>query len=361
MPATQPTAPADSPKVLPHLPPQIAMLQMIGGFRVSRAIYVAAQLGIADLLANAPQTAQELAQATEAHAPSLYRVLRALASVGVFFEDEAGKFHLTPPAEYLRSDSPDGIAATVKLLGEPWHWKIWGNLREGVQTGQAVFERQYGKNFFEVSEQDLEFGKKHGPSKTSISARASASLVEYYDFSKMQKVVDVGLLGGYGNTLIPLLKANSHLYGVLYDLPFVIEGAKSVIERADADNPAEAVSQRIQLTEGHCLDSVPSGGDAYILMFVLHNWDDSRATRILQNCHQVMPLHGKLLLVEMIMPPGNDPFVGKFIDLESLLITPGGYERTTLQYQSLLESAGFRMTRIIATRTANSIIEAVKA
>jgi hypothetical protein len=329
-------------------------LQMIGGFRISRAIYVAAKLAIADLLVTAPQTAQELAQSTHTHAPSLYRVLRALASVGVFAEDEKGQFHLTPPAEYLRSDKPDGIAATIKVLGESWHWEVWGQLRESVQTGQAAFEQLHGQNFFEFSEQNPEFARKQGPSKTSISARASASVVKHYDFSNLHKIVDIGLLGGYGNTLIPLLKSNPHLQGVLFDLPSVIEGATPVIEAAGA-------CDRIQLIQGNCLDSVPSGGDAYLLMFVLHNWDDLRAIQILQNCCDAMSENAKLLIVEMIMPKGNDPFVGKFIDLESLLITPGGSERTIEQYQILLQSAGLRMTRLIATDTANSIIEAIKA
>ncbi|MGG6265201.1 methyltransferase [Leptolyngbya sp. AN03gr2] len=361
MTATQPTISANAPKVLPHLPPQIAMLQMIGGFRVSRAIYVAAELGIADLLAKSSQTVEELAQATGTHPRSLYRVLRALASLGVFTEAEDSQFHLTPIGEYLRSDVSDGIAATVKLLGESWHWQIWGNLCDSVQTGQAAFDRQYGQNFFDYSEQNPEFGRKHGPSKTSISARASASLVECYDFTNLNQVVDVNLFGGYGNSLIPLLRAHPHLQGVLYDLPCVIESARPAIAQADRTDPTVAIKERIQLVEGHCLDAVPSGGDAYLLMFVLHNWDDLRTIKILQNCYAAMSSTAKLLIVEMMMPKGNDPFVGKFIDLESLLITPGGYERTVSQYQSLLEAAGFRMTRMIATRTANSIIEAVKA
>ncbi len=343
----------DKPKVMPDLPPQVAMLQMIGGLRISRTLYVAAVLGIADLLADAPKTTEELALATETHAPSLYRILRSLASVGVFAEDEEGRFHLTPTAEFLRQDIPDAIGSMVKVLGEDWHWQVWGQLLESVQTGQAAFDQIHGMELYDYCLQNPDFARTHGPSKTSISARASAALIANYDFSSIRKVIDVAVLGGYGNTLIPLLTANPTMQGVLYDLPFVIDGAKPVIA-------ASGVSDRCELLEGHCLNSVPKGGDAYVLMFVIHNWDDERAIKILQNCREAMVDGGKVLLVEMVMPPGNDPFVGKFVDLESLLTTPGGYERTEAQYRSLLSAAGYKITRIIPTQTANSIIEASK-
>ncbi|MBD2018597.1 methyltransferase [Leptolyngbya sp. FACHB-36] len=344
----------NAPKVMPDLPPQVAMLQMLGGMRVARIIYTASALRIADLLAEAPKTSQELAEATKTHAPSLYRVLRALASVGVFAEDEDGRFHLTPNGEFLRHDTPDAIGPMVNVLGEDWHWQVWGRLLESVQTGEAAFDRIHGMELYDYCQQNPDFARTHGPSKTSVSARASAALLANYDFSGMSKVVDVAVLGGYGNTLIPLLTANPTMQGVLYDLPFVIEGAQPVIA-------ASGIGDRCELLHGHCLDSVPTGGDAYVLMFVIHNWDDQRAIKILQNCREAMTATGKVLLVEMVMPSGNDPFVGKFVDLESLLTTPGGYERTEAQYRSLLETAGYRLTRIIPTQTANSILEAEKA
>ncbi len=344
----------NKPKVMPDLPPQVAMLQMIGGMRISRCLYVAAVLGIADRLVDAPQTSEELAQATETHAPSLYRVLRSLSSVGVFSEDEAGRFHMTPTSEFLRSDVPDAIGAMVKVLGEDWHWQVWGRLLESVQTGKAAFDQLNGMELYDYCLQNPDFARTHGPSKTSVSARASAALIANYDFSGIRKAVDVAVLGGYGNTLIPLLRAHSAMQGALYDLPFVIDGAKPVIA-------ASGIGDRCELLEGHCLHSVPEGGDLYIMMFVIHNWDDQRAIKILQNCRESMAEGGKVLLVEMVMPSGNDPFVGKFVDLESLLTTPGGYERSETQYRSLLAAAGYEITRIIPTQTANSIIEAVPA
>lgn len=344
----------ETPKMLPDLPPPVAMMQMIGGFRVARSIYVAADLAIADLLADGPKSIDELAQATETDGPSLYRVLRALAGVGIFAEDESGRFSLTPPAEFLKSDVPDSLRASVMLFGEEWHWRLWGDLLYSVKTGEPAFDHLYEKGFYEFYNQNPEFAKTSSESKTSMVSRASASLLNNYDFSSIGKVVDIGVAGGYGSTLVSLLKANPTIKGVLFDFPPVIEGAKPVIEAA-------GVTERCELIAGDCVESVPSGGDAYILMFVVHNWDDERAIKILKNCHKGMAEDGRLLLVEMIMPKGNDPFVGKVVDLESLLLTPGGYERTEAQYRSLLEAAGFKITKIIPTQTANSVIEAVRA
>lgn len=344
----------EAPKMFPDLPPPVAMLQMLGGFRVARSIYVAAEFGIADLLSDGPKSIDELAQASGTHGPSLYRVLRALASVGIFAEDEDGRFHLTPPAEFLQTNYPDSVRASVKLFGEEWHWQVWGNLLESVKTGEPVFERLHGKGFFDFYNQNPDFAKTSSASKTTMAARASASLLANYDFTSSSKVVEIGMAGGYGSTLVPLLKTNPTLQGVLFDLPAVIEGAKPVIEAA-------GLTERCELMSGNCVESVPGGGDTYILMFVVHNWDRERAVKILQNCHQVMAEDGKLLVVEMIMPKGNDPFVGKIVDLESLLLTPGGYERTEAEYRDLLEAAGFKVTKVIPTQTANSVIEAVRA
>ena len=344
----------ETPKMLPDLPPPVAMMQMIGGFRVARSIYVAAQLGIADVLADGSKTIEELAQATETDAPSLYRVLRALAGVGIFAENESGQFSLTPPAEFLRSDVPESLRASVMLFGEEWHWSLWGDMLHSVKTGEPAFDHLYEKGFYEFYNQNPEFAKNSSESKTSMVSRASASLINNYDFSSIGKVVDIGVAGGYGSTLVSLLKANPTMKGVLYDFPPVIEGTKPVIEAA-------GLTERCELIAGDCVESVPSGGDAYILMFVVHNWDDERAIKILKNCHKGMAEDSRLLLIEMIMPKGNDPFVGKVVDLESLLLTPGGYERTEAQYSSLLEAAGFKLTKIIPTQTANSVIEAVRA
>ncbi|OKH25830.1 methyltransferase [Chroogloeocystis siderophila] len=335
----------------PDLPPQVAMMQMLGGLRVARLIYAAAELGIADLLADGSKSIDELAQATDTHAPSLYRLMRSLASVGIFSEYER-YFSLTPLAEFLQSDTPDSVRAAVKFFGQDWHWNVWENLYYSVKTGKPAFEHLYGQGLFEYY-QDPEVARVSSESKASISQRAAQSLLANYDFSSMTKVVDIGIYAS-ASTIVALLQANPTLQGVLFDFPSAIAAATPAIESAQ-------IGDRARLVAGNCLDSVPSDGDAYILMFVVHNWDDERAVKLLKNCREAMTADGKLLIVEMIMPPGNAPFVGKLIDLESLLTTPGGYERTEAQYRSLLEAAGFKVTRLIPTQTANSIIEAVRA
>ena len=297
-------------QVLPHVPPPIAMLRFLGGFRIARIIYVVAELGIADLLADEAKSIAELAQATQTHEPSLYRVMRSLASVGIFAEDDRGKFQLTPPAEFLRGDTPGSLRDAVKFLGQDWHWQVWGELPYSIKTGKPAFDHLFGQGLF-----------------------------DFY-------------FAGAGSTIIPLLKANPQMKGILFDFTSAIAAAQPAIEQA-------GLTQRCQLVAGNCVETAPSGGDTYILMFVIHNWDDERAIKILQNCRQGMTATGKLLLVEMIMPEGNDPFVGKLIDLESLLTTPGGRERKEGEYRDLLTKAGFEITRIIPTQTANSIIEVI--
>lgn len=340
-----------SPNTLASLPPQVAMMQMLGGLRVARLIYAAAELGIADLLVEGSKSIDELAQATQTHAPSLYRLMRSLASVGIFAEYER-RFSLTPLGEFLQSDTPDSVRAAVKFFGQEWHWNVWENLYYSVKTGKPAFEHLYGQGLFEYY-QDPEVARVSSESKASISQRAAQSLLANYDFSAIHQVVEIGIYAS-GSTIIELLQANPTMQGVLFDFPSAIAWAAPAIASAQITN-------RCELVAGNCLEAVPSGGDAYILMFVVHNWDDDRAVQLLKNCREAMTANGKLLIVEMIMPPGNEPFVGKLIDLESLLTTPGGYERSEAQYRSLLETAGFQVTNIIPTQTANSIIEAVRA
>lgn len=338
-------------KVLPHVPPPVAMLRFLGGFRVARIIYVVAELGIADLLADGAKSIDELSQASGSHAPSLYRVMRSLASVGIFAEDDEGKFHLTPPAEFLRGDTPGSLRDAIKFLGQDWHWEVWGELPYSIKTGKPAFDHLFGQGLFDFY-LDPEAAKIASDSKVSISSRASNSLLTNYDFSDTNTVVELGIFAGAGSTLIPLLKAHPQMKGILFDFESAIAAAKPAIEQA-------GLSARCELVAGECVKTVPSGGDTYILMFTIHNWDDERAIKILQNCRQGISETGKLLLVEMIMPEGNEPFVGKLIDIESLLTTPGGRERKEGEYRDLLTKAGFKVSRIIPTQTANSIIEAV--
>jgi ubiquinone/menaquinone biosynthesis C-methylase UbiE len=332
------------------MPPQLAVLQMASGYWVSQSIYVAAKLGIADLLKDSPKSCDELATATGTHAPSLYRVLRALASLGVFAETQPNHFTLTPLAACLQSDVPDSIRAYVIMQGEE-HYQAWGDLLHGVQTGGSPFEHIYGMNLFDYLAQNPESAKIFDESMTNLSVIESAAIAASYDFSSIQTLVDVA--GGEGLLIASILKSNPTLKGVLFDRPYVIERAKRFLE-------AEGVLERCQLAAGNFFESVPEGGDAYILKHIIHDWDDERAIAILKQCHKVMPDNGKVLVAEQVIPPGNEPFMGKLLDLHMLVMTPGGRERTEAEYRALFEKAGFKLTRIVPTQDEVSIIEGIR-
>ena len=332
------------------IPPQVALFQMASGYWVSRSLYVAAKLGIADLLKDSPKSCDELATATGTNAPSLYRVLRALASLGVFAETELNHFTLTPLAACLQSDVPGSVRAFVILLGEE-QYRAWGDFLYGVQTGGSPFEHVYGMNIFEYYAQNPESAKIFDESLTNFSVLESATIAASYDFSAIQTLVDVA--GGEGLLIASILKSNPTLKGVLFDQPHVIERAKRFLE-------AEGVLERCQLAAGSFFESVPEGGDAYILKHIILDWDDERAIGILKRCHKVMPDNAKVLVAEQVIPPGNQSFMGKFLDLHMLAVTSGGRERTEAEYRVLFEKAGFNLTRIVPTQREVSIIEGIR-
>ena len=332
------------------IPPQLAVLQMATGYWVSQSIYVAAKLGIADLLKDSPKSCDELATATRTNAPSLYRVLRSLASLGVFAETQPNHFTLTPLAACLQSDVPDSIRAYVIMQGEV-NYQAWGEFMYSVQTGGSSFEHIYGMNLYEYLAQNPESAKIFDESMTNLSVIHSAAIAPSYDFSSIQTLVDVA--GGEGLLIASILKSNPTLKGVVFDQPHVIERAKRFLE-------AEGVLERCQVAAGNFFESVPEGGDAYILKYIIHDWDDEKAIAILKQCHKVMPAKGKILVAEQVIPPGNEPFTGKLLDLTMLVITPGGRERTEAEYRALFEKAGFKLTRIVPTQDEISIIEGIR-
>jgi O-methyltransferase/methyltransferase family protein len=342
--------PPENPQPNQAMPPQLAVLQMASGYWVSRSIYVAAKLGIADLLKDSPKSCDELATATGTNAPSLYRVLRALASLGVFAETQPNHFTLTPLAACLQSDVPNSFRAFVIMLGEE-QYRAWGELMHSVQTGGSSFEHIYGMNLYEYLAQNPESAKIFDEAMTNLSVTEIAGIAASYDFSSIQTLVDVG--GGEGLLIASILKSNPTLKGVLFDRPDVIERAKPFLE-------AEGLLERCQLAAGNFFESVPEGGDAYILKHIILDWDDERAIGILKRCHKVMPDNGKLLVAEQVMPPGNQPFMGKFLDLHMLAVTSGGRERTEAEYRALFEKAGFKLTRVFPTQEEVSILEGIR-
>jgi ubiquinone/menaquinone biosynthesis C-methylase UbiE len=332
------------------VPPQKAMQQMSLGYRVSRSIYAAAKLGIADLLKDGSKSCSELASSVGVDALRLYRLMRALASVGVFAEQEPGCFTLTPRAACLLSDVPGSMRALVIMSGEV-HYQAWGDILYSLRTGGSAFEHLYGMPFFQYYAQNPEARKIVDAAMTNSASTEKFDFVARYDFSGIHKLVDVG--GGQGSSIASILKANPNMQGVLFDLPSVIEGAKNFLE-------AQGVSQRCELVRGDFFESVPSGGDAYMLMRVIHDWDDLSALAILKNCHRAMVENGKLLVVEHVIPPGNESSLSKFADLTMMVMFPGACERTEPELRALFEDSGFRLTKIVPIRENVSLLEGIR-
>jgi hypothetical protein len=328
----------------------MALLHLVTGGWVSQALYVAAKFGIADLLHEGPKSCAMLAEATQTHAGALYRVLRALASVGVFAEDEEGRFRLTPLAESLQTDTPGSLRAFAVMLGEQEHWRAWEGVLHSVRTGQPAFDHVFGMPLFQYFATHPEAARIFDDAMTSRSGQENAAIGAAYDFTAAHTVVDVG--GGQGTLLASILHVHSNAHGVLFDLPHVIASARKRIERAGQ-------AARWEFVSGDFFAAVPAGGDLYVLKKVIHDWDDERAQLLLTNCRKAMSGIGRLLLIEPVIPSGNDPSFNKLLDLLMLVWNAGGRERTEGEHQALLTLAGFKLSRVIPTKSGVSIIEAV--
>jgi hypothetical protein len=328
--------------------PRTLIFDCIGGSRRTQCLYVAARLELADRLKDKPQTAEQLATATGTHGPSLYRLLRALASIGIFAEDEQGRFHLTPAAEYLRRGVPGSLQGLAVMAGEE-HYHSWGELLYSVQTGRTGFERVYGKPIFSYLAEHPREAQIFDDAMVSVHGPETATILDAYDLSSFGTLVDIG--GGNGSVLIEALRRHPRLRGVLFDRPDVVERARPLLEKA-------VVADRCQTVGGNFFESVPAGGDAYLLRHIIHDWYDPECLTILGHVRRVIPPAGKLLVIEPVIPPGNGPFNGKFQDL-TMLVVPGGKERTEAEYRALHAKAGFRLARIVPTRSEVSVIEGV--
>jgi hypothetical protein len=322
--------------------------QMISGYWVSQAIYVAAKLELADKIAAGPKSSAELARATNTHADSLYRLLRALASVGIFQLNEAtGKFQQTPLSERLRRELPDSQWAMSVMMGEE-HYRSYGELLYSVRTGRSSFEHIYGLPVFEYLGTKPQLAALFDAAMTSIHGNETALMVAAYDWGSLGVVADVG--GGNGSTLIGLLQSNPNLRGLLFDLPNVVERARDPIEKA-------GLADRCELVAGSFFESVPAGADAYVMRHIIHDWDDDRAVTVLSNCRKQLSASGRVLIVESLIPAGNGPAFSKWLDLTMLTI-PEGRERTEAQYVELLAKAGLKLTQVLPTAGEISILEA---
>ncbi len=334
------------------LPPSAVMLNLTIGHWVSRLIHMAATLRLPDLLKAGPRTVDELATAAGVQPMALYRVLRALASVGVFAETTGGRFKLTPLAATLQSGVPGSMRSWALMINENYNWNAWEELLHGVTTGQATFRKAHSMSFFEYLEKHPEDLKVFGESMTSLSTAENPAIAAAYKFSRLRTLVDVG--GGHGSLVATILEANPKLKGVLFDQPSVIAGAEK-----DQHVTATGVAERCTLESGDFFASVPKGGDAYIMKYILHDWDDERSVKILANCRAVMNPKGRVLVVDNVIPPGNDPAWGKLLDIQMLVI--GGRERTKKEFAAMFAKAGLKLTRVWPTASPLSIVEGVRA
>ena len=328
------------------VPEQI--LQIITGFWSSRAVHVFAKLGIPDLLQSGPKTTQELASATKMHAPSLYRVLRALASIGFVKAGEDGRFEQTPLSEILVTDAPGSLRwLTISELGQE-HFPAWGNLMHSVKTGEIAFDNFFGVDVWKYFEQNPEDAAVFNNAMSGITAATNEEITSLYDFSSFGRVVDIG--GGHGGLITSILQSNPNLKGTLFDAPQVIEGARPRIEAA-------GLAERCETIGGDFFKAVPAGGDAYVMKWIIHDWEDEKAITILKNCRNQMARNGKLIIIDSVVPENNEPDFSKFVDLNMMVMT-GGKERTEKEFAQLLSAAGFRLLRVIPTKVPTSIVEA---
>jgi len=332
----------------PTCPDLKSLNQLIVGAWTTQAIYVAAELGLADLLVDGPRKAEALARETGTQGEALYRLLRALASIGIFAEDPLGRFSLTPLAELLRRGS-EGSQRSLAIMAGTEFYESWGRLLGSVKLGEEAFERTFGMPFFRYLTENPARGEIYDTAMNVVHGGETRPMLDAYDFSAFRTVVDVG--GGNGLTLATLLRRHAGTRGILYDLPAVAGRAREALSEA-------GLAGRCQVVGGDFFRSLPAGSDAYLLRHVLHDWDDERAVTILRNCREAMNPAGKVLVVETVLPTGNGPCFGKWLDLMMLIV--GGRERTEAEYRGLFSRAGLTLERVVPTAHEVSVLEGTR-
>lgn len=331
--------------------PDRQVIQMSTAYWVSSFVYAAAKLGLADHLANGAKSADELAGPMAVHERSLHRFMRSLTCIGLLSEQGSGRFALTPLGETLKTSSTSATRATVLTMGNPWFAQSMGDLAYSVRTGKTAFEKINGLPIFEFLATRPEDASLFSQTMVGVHGEEPAAVAAAYDFSAFQTVLDVG--GANGNLLAAILKQHAGVRGVLFDLPHVVSDAPAFLK-------ARGVLERVKIESGSFFNGVPAGADAYVLSHIIHDWSEEQCLAILAHCRKAMGSNGKLLLVEMVLPEGDQPHPGKMLDMVMLAI-PGGQERTPGEYDELLRKAGFRMTRVVPTGSAVSVVEAAPA
>lgn len=335
----------------PQMPPQAILAQMSMGFIVSQAISVAAKLYIADHLAGGGKTVEELAAATQTHAPSLYRLLRGLTSVGIFRREADGRYTNSELSEFLRSDHPESFRAASHMICDHEHWRAHGNMLQSVKTGEIAFEYTFGKPIFPYYAENPEAAQVFDNAMTDFGKSIAAAVAATYDFSQAETIADIG--GGHGSLLAAVLKAAPEAKGILFDQPQVLAGAGDVLA-------AEGVAARVETVAGDFFAEIPVEADIYLMKFIIHDWNDEQSVAILNNLAKYAQTGATVLLVETVVEEDDAvPSMSKVMDLNMLAMT-GGKERTEREYAALFEKTGFRLTRVIPTPSPMQIVEAVR-
>jgi SAM-dependent methyltransferase len=331
--------------------PQAALLQLIGGAWLTQALSVSARFGFAELLASGPMDVEELASRAGTAPRSTARLLRALASVGVFREEAPGRFDLTPMAQLLRRDYPGSLHHWALMQGEPWHWEAWGALEQSVRNERTAFESTQGRPLFDYLAQEPEAGNCFDSAMAELSALSIRAIVKSYDFSAFRRVVDVG--GGTGALLQQLLESYPEMRGVLFDREATLLKARQRMKAANLE-------ERVEYRSGSFFETIPAAGEAYLLKHILHDWNDEAAGRLLRTLRSQLAPGARLLIIEYVLPTGNTFSHGKMLDLE-MMVTCGGQERTEVELRRLLANNHLRLERVIPTPSGLSIIEALPA
>jgi hypothetical protein len=332
-------------------PPPIAMRSLITGYWISQAVYAAARLGLADFVADGPKSAADLAKATGARPEQVGRLLRALASVGVFRETKAGVFARTALSDTLRTGVPQSMKSLALMTCTAYNWMPWANLTEGITNGGVPFDDLHRMKFFEYLEGHPDDLRVFGEAMTSVSGVENPAVAKAYDFSRFGTLVDIG--GSHGHMLAEILREHRKLKGILFDQPSVIERAREA-----GHLTAKSVASRVSFVSGSFFEGVPMGADGYVMKYILHDWNDDVCVEILSHCRGAMVPRGRVLVVDSVIAPGNDPSWGKLLDLNMLVLT-GGRERTAKEFAELFARAGLALKKVHPTACDLSIVEAV--
>lgn len=333
----------------PAVPPHVAMIQMGTAYWLSRLVYTAANIGLADHLADGPKSAADLAGVTGSHPRALHRFMRTLASFGILTQSDEGTFALTELGTTLKRDAPGAARSTVLTMAGPVIWRAFGEFEYSLATGRTAVEKVLGMGFFDYLAQHPTEAAQFSESMVGIHGGEPPAVAAAYDFSAFPTIVDVG--GATGNMLAHILTRYPQPRGILFDRPHVVTEAPTLLR-------AHGVEDRVTIQHGDFFERVPAGGDAYILSHIIHDWTEAQCHAILGNCRRAIKPGAKLLIVEFVLPEDDTPHFGKLADMVMLAI-PGGEERTADEYRTLLDAAGFRMTRVVPTTSDVSVVEAV--